>query len=110
MMNVNMKPHNNHQLLDFLLTADFNKENGYSYSELLEFLNAYKYNYRVQDIEKSNLKRDLKDSEKELKQLLDRTKVLESRIEIQEKQIKNLKSTLNRKLTFWERIKGQFKY
>jgi predicted RNase H-like nuclease (RuvC/YqgF family) len=104
-----MKPNNNHQMLEFLLTADFNKDSGYSYIELVEYLNHYKYNYRLQDIDRSNVKRELEESEKEVKQLQHRMKILESRIEVQDNQIKNLKTTLTRKLTFWERITGKFK-
>jgi hypothetical protein len=110
MMEVNMKPNNKNQMFEFLLTADFNHDCGYSYLELIDYLDNYKNYFRSQNIDKENIKRDLERSEKENRQLLERIKILESKIEIQSNQLKNIKTTLSRKLSVWERISGKIKF
>jgi hypothetical protein len=106
-VNVNMIPKNNDQMRDFLCTADISTENGYSYTELVIFLQNYKKFYRIENIEKSNAKRDLNDAEKRINQLLNKVKILETKIESQTEQNKTLKKMLCKKLTFWERLKGK---
>jgi flagellar hook-associated protein FlgK len=106
-VNVNMIPQNNDQMRDFLCTADISTENGYSYTELVIFLQNYKRFYRIVDIEKKNAKRDLEDAEKRVNQLLNKIKILETQIETQNHQNKSIKKMLTKRLSFWERFTGK---
>lgn len=100
---------NKDAILDFLLTADFKRNYGYSYTELLEFLNYYQVYYR--QINESNqwVKHELNHRDKILNELNIKIQGLEQKLEFQSKQISFLKSHLTKKLSWWERITGKSK-
>ena len=93
-----------------MLTTDFEPSQGYSYNDLINFLNAYKEFFRDCYNSKESLKgeifrkdRTFSDYETKIKELEDRIKKLES-------DNKFLTNTISRKLTIKERLFGKFKW
>lgn len=98
------------KILDFLLSADFNDKKGYSYNELLSFLNAYKQFFVECYNNKENLRKELskKDTTKDfydnrIKELLEQVSRVRKENEI-------LTRMVSRKLTLKERLMGRFKW
>ncbi len=102
-------PINKEKILLFLLTADFSKNYGHSYNELLEYLNNYQYHYKKIYESNDSIKSELHHRDKVLENLNIRIKDLEEKVKLQSEQIFNLKQYLKRNLTFWERISGKVK-
>jgi hypothetical protein len=104
-----MKNRDREAILDFLRTADFKAQYGYSYTELLEFLNYYQIYYR--QIQENNMwvKNELEHRDKILSELNKKISILEERLEFQSKQVQFLKKHLTKKLSLWERITGKIK-
>ncbi len=100
---------NKEGILDFLLTADFKSHYGYSYPELIEFLNYYQFYYRQIQENNSWIKHELHHRDKILKELNIKIESLEKKIDFQNTQISFLKSHLTKKLSIWERITGRAK-
>lgn len=96
-------------ILDFLLTADFRNYSGYSYTELIEYLNYYQTHYK--QIRESNnwIKNELERRDKSITELNLKVETLEHKMEFQDRQIQFLKSHLNKRLSIWERITGKSK-
>ncbi len=98
------------KILDFLLSADFNVKKGYSYTELITFLNAYKQYFVECYNNKEKLRKELllKDKtntfyDNRIEELLEQVERLKSENEI-------LTKMISRKLTFKERFLGKFKW
>lgn len=100
---------NKEAILDFLLTADFKNHYGYSYTELIEFLNYYQVYYRQIQENNNWIKYELQHRDKILADLNAKIESLEKKLEFQNKQIYFLKTHLTKKLSIWERITGKAK-
>lgn len=96
-------------LLPFLLNADFKKDYGYSYTELLRFLKAYQFYYKKIYQNNDWFKQELMQRDKVLAELNTKISKLEERLNSQDKHISVLTSYVNKKLSFWERITGKIK-
>ena len=98
------------KILDFLLTSDFDVTNGYSYNDLINFLNAYKGFFRECYDQKEYLKKE-KFRKDETFTVYDTTiKELEEKIEYLKKDNTFLTNKISRKLSLKERILGRFKW
>ena len=89
--------------------ADFNVNGGYSYIDLVKYLNLYKEFYWTLYRENENSRNLVKSKDNEIEKISHKIKQLEKMIEDQNFQINNLKSYFGRKLTIWERITGKMK-
>ena len=93
--------------LDFLIAADFEPVNGYSYPELLEFLRQYKRFYSLLYDDKLSLMRQANLFDKEVLRLETRIAELEKTVERKGSQVENLSTFLTKKLTWKERLTGK---
>jgi hypothetical protein len=94
------------EILDFLMTSDFEQE--YKPEELKYLLFKWRYFYRILngkfDLHKTNSNWDIEHLQEEVKRLKTQISENQSIIAMREDQINGLK---NRKLTFKERLSGK---
>ncbi len=100
---------NNNMLIHQLLNNNYVAESGYSYSDLLFFLNKFQAYYKDCYINNQNLEKDLIYKNK-------LNNELEKRIDILEKELENFRkeniyycTKINKKLSLWERLTGKIK-
>lgn len=98
---------NEQDIKDFLLKTEFKIESGFSYSELLGYLNNFKYLYRETFEEKRKLRRELELKENVISKIIDEIEHTEYNLAHKNKQVSNLYARLNKKLTIKERLKGK---
>jgi predicted RNase H-like nuclease (RuvC/YqgF family) len=98
------------RILDFLLTTDFDISQGYSYNDLINFLNAYKEFFRDCYNAKEDLLREKYRKDRTFSDYETRINELEKRMEKLRIENEILTKKISRKLTFKERLFGRFKW
>ena len=98
------------KILDFLLSADFDVKKGYSYTELIKFLKAYKQFFIECYNAKENFRKELIQKDKTNGFYDNRIKELLEQIERYKSENEILTRMISRKLTFKERLLGKFKW
>jgi hypothetical protein len=98
------------KILDFLLTTNFNMSQGYSYSELITFLNAYKGFFVDSYNKKEQLKKELYKKGTTFSDYETRIVELEKKMEEVRNENELLTKIISRKLTLRERLLGKFKW
>lgn len=98
------------KILDFLLNTDFNIESGFSYTQLINFLNDHKKYYKALLDNRELYKYELDKANKTILDLESIIKVEEEKLEKKNEQFKNLINATVRKLTLKERLFGRFKF
>ena len=98
------------KILDFLLTTDFVSTQGYSYNELITFLNAYKGFFRECYDTKEQLKKEIYQKDRTFSDYETRIVELEKRMENVRRENEILTNKISRKLSLKERLLGRFKW
>lgn len=101
---------NTHEMMIHqLLNIDFKPERGYSYAELLNFLNTFQAYYRDCYVKKDNSEKDLIRKNKTFTDLENRIIYLEKLLKDKNIENNHLLNKITKKLTIWERLTGKVK-
>ena len=98
------------KILEFLLNSDFKVDSGFSYTQLVNFLNDYKMFYKMLLENRERYKYEFERSNKTIIQLEDKLKEIKSNAKRKDEQFQNLLRVVSRKLSWKERIFGRFKF
>lgn len=98
------------KILEFLLNTDFNVESGFSYTQLINFLNDYRKLYKMLLENRELYKYELEKMNKIIVELQKKEEKSKTVLERKEEQIQNLLKLVSRKLTWSERFFGRFKF
>lgn len=92
---------------NYLLTNEFNINKGYSYTELIKFLNTFQYYYKENYEWKEKYRQELLLKNKTFEENNYKIRELENLLKEKEKENAYLYNKITRKLTFSERITGK---
>lgn len=98
------------KILEFLLNCDFKVDSGFSYTQLVNFLNDYKTFYKILLDNRERYKYEFERSNKTIIELEDRLKEIENSTKRKDEQFQNLLKVVSRKLSWKERFFGRFKF
>jgi hypothetical protein len=94
-------------MINQLLNTKFESERGYSYPELLNFLNSFQIYYRDCYLKKESLEKEINIKNKTFNDLEYRITYLDNLLKDMEKANNIYLNKIQQKLSIWERITGK---
>jgi hypothetical protein len=95
------------KILEFILNTNISIESGYSYVQILEFLEYLKYFYKDLLENRELYKRELQQQMKKNKNLEEEVEQISIRLSKKSKEFQNLCDKIARKLSLKERLTGR---